>query len=137
MSKLKTAKAFFFAPIPIATVAVVRAIYLSNPIHWAAIFIMVAGSIYALQLIIGIPTYLLLRRYNFSSFTTFIVCGAILSPAAFLLLCLWRWDENNYTIMLLVDPLILVSIAGAVTASIFWFVARPDQDAKKLMFDNF
>jgi hypothetical protein len=127
MSWKKNTKAFLLTPLPIAIIAVVRAIYLNNPISWEAIFIMITGSMYVLLLIAGIPTYLILRRFKLSGIPVYLICGAILSPIALVLLSLWNWTANNYTLGALAGPSLMASFAGLVTSASFWYVARPDQ----------
>jgi uncharacterized membrane protein len=127
MSWKKNVKAFLLAPLPVSTIAVIRALYLNNPISWEAIFIVITGSIYVSLLMVGIPTYLLLGRLKLSGMLIYLACGALLAPIALVLLSLWNWTANNYTLGMLAGPSLLASFAGLVTSASFWFVARPDQ----------
>ena len=89
-------------------------------------FLFVCLVFYALQVIIGVPAYVLMSRNNLHRVWIYVLLGCFGAALPILPLFIWRHAEKGYGLAdyaLLYYPALL----GAGTGLMFWVMARPDR----------
>ncbi len=101
---------------------------------WSVLFVSAALA-YPAAIVVGVPMYVLFRRWGWSGWRTYIVAGPLLGIAA---LAGWSVSKrmgdwlglSRETVF--VAPLFVaaVMICGMVAALCFWLIVRPDRIVK-------
>jgi hypothetical protein len=129
---MRTLVAFAVAPIPAALYATWNIIKHKSDYREFVIFLMVSIVLFALQLIIGIPVYQILKRRRLLSASIFAISGFVSAGAIALLALSFSGPPS---LGLGTAHFVLSCLAGLLGASIgivFWLVARPDRSVLPL-----
>jgi len=126
----RTIVAFLVAPLAPGLLTALPDLVRGDPMAWWYLgFAAKAG--YPIILVLGLPTYLLLRRWNRSGLSVYLVAGAIWGAAAYLaafLPGLLMRDAGVSQAMAATSVyLVLSTVCGVVAAVVFWLIARPDR----------
>lgn len=123
--------AFVAAPLLPAGVPAWFAYINGNAYHPLSLFIFFCLILYALQILVGIPTYKILKRRKSQQVWSYLIIGSLSTAMPFLLLCIYRWtEENRYEVSALIGPVSFFAFLGAATGFMFWLIARPDRVQK-------
>lgn len=120
MSLTRLLIAFLSAPL---LPAALQAALGESEYHPLAVFVIAAIAIYVLQLIVGIPGYLFLRRIGRHQLPAYALIG--FSIGAVLVMALWMYRRPLELTALLASA--WFGFLGAATTTGFWLVARPDR----------
>ena len=133
MSKsiLKILLGFLVSPaIPALLVYLISCIFDSHSgAAWSAKLILVMG--YLAGLIIGVPTYLLLRKINKTSFLAYIVSGLLVGLIfSLIIVVLSVTDAYNYgfehavgVFRNTIGSSLMGMVSGAIAGGVFWFIS--------------
>jgi uncharacterized membrane protein len=89
-------------------------------------YIFICGLIYLLQIIVGIPAFLLFRRQGRQQLQRYLLLGFLASAVLVVVTFVITGDAKNGVVGA-VFSICYLGILGAFTAMIFWLVARPDK----------
>ena len=98
----------------------------------ATTFVFFCGLFYALQIIVGIPAYLMLNRLNRRSLLTYILLGFCSPAIPAFCLTLYRSSEHNYGLSEILFTTLYPGFLGVVGGLIFWLAARPDRRSQSV-----
>jgi hypothetical protein len=124
----RLALAFLVAPV-LPAMAQAWTINLAGEYHPLARFIVICGALYNLQLIVGVPAYLVFRRVKQAHLWAYALLG--FGAAAVPLLCMFLYLCATRECRL-AEPFrapFQAGLLGATTAVIFWLIVRPDRVA--------
>jgi heme/copper-type cytochrome/quinol oxidase subunit 4 len=122
---MRTLIAFFGAPVIPALVAAWM-VYLNHTYTPLVMFVFICLAFYALQIIIGVPAYMLMSRKNLHRVWIYLLLGCLSVVLPLLLLSIWRHTEKGYGLAEYV-VLYYPALLGAGTGMMFWMLARPDK----------
>lgn len=108
------------------------------PYGWARFGIATAAVLgHPVALLFGVPAYLFFQRRGWVAFSTYVGAGAVLGvvPFAFFFVppavdCASGAASDSHACLVLATMApagIYSTVAGAVAASAFWFIVRPDK----------
>jgi hypothetical protein len=120
--------AFLVAPVLPASVQA-WLIYRAGEYHPLAVFIVVAGALYVLQLVVGVPGYLFLRRTKRHRLGTYALLGFCGAAMPFLVGWLYGCPQPDCRVFQGIWLSAHAGLLSATTAAIFWFIARPGKVA--------
>jgi hypothetical protein len=132
---LRTIFAFLLAPVPAASaMAVLVAVRpggrgLGIFVHPASMFASICLLSYILGLLLGVPLFLWLRRWDPVSLRTFAFTGALVSVISAALLAVRAVTTGNDVSRATILGLSVYVAIGLLTGASFWFIARPDRRA--------
>jgi hypothetical protein len=89
-------------------------------------FTIFCGAFYVLQIVVGIPAYLLLGRAKRRGIGHFALVGFGAVALPYLLYALYR-GEKGYELGEILFLTCLVGFLGAANGLIFWLIAQPDR----------
>jgi len=121
--------AFLSAPL---VPAVIQATIGESQYHPGAVFVAAMAIIYVLQLVVGIPGYILLHRsgrHALPPYALFGFCVGLCAGAA-LVLFAWLYSRFDIGIVRALFGVAYWAVLGVATTASFWFVARPDRAAR-------
>ena len=126
----RTVAAFVVAPIVPGLLTALPDLIRGDPMaRWYIEFAAKAG--YPVILILGVPTYFLLKHWRRSGLGSYLVAGAVWGAAAyfaaFLPGLLARDPGVSAAMAATTVYLVLSIICGAIAALAFWLIARPDR----------
>ncbi len=100
--------------------------------HPGAVFIAAMLIIYVLQLVVGIPGYILLHRSGRHALPPYALFGFCVGLCACAALMLFAWLHSRLDIGIVRGLLGMAywAVLGAATTASFWFGARPDRAAR-------
>jgi hypothetical protein len=124
---VRTVIAFLVAPMVPALLAGWFG-FMNGSYHPLAIFVLVCGCLYVLQAVVGVPAYLLLGRAKQHRIWTYALVGFAGAALPFLAYGSMR-DLGSVGAGQAVYAICFVGLLGAITAAIFWLLARPDKVA--------
>jgi hypothetical protein len=96
--------------------------------HPLAVFVLVCGSFYALQVIVGVPAYLLLGRTKRHRIWIYALLGFVSVAVPFLVYGSMR-DLGRHDAGQVLYLTFYLGLLGGISAAIFWLLARPDRVA--------
>jgi hypothetical protein len=102
--------------------------FMNGTYHPLAIFVLVCGCLYVLQAIVGVPAYLLLGRVRQHRIWTYALLGFAGAALPFLVYGSMR-DLDRVGAGQAAYVIVFVGLLGAISAVIFWLLARPDKIA--------
>jgi len=102
--------------------------FMNGTYHPLAIFVLVCGCLYVLQAIVGVPAYLLLGRVRQHRIWTYALLGFAGAALPFLVYGSMR-DLDRVAASQAAYVIVFVGLLGAISAVIFWLLARPDKVA--------
>ena len=123
---MRTIVAFIVAPFFSSFVAAGLS---TMDLHPLALFILFCGAFYALQVLIGMPAYFLLRRAGRQGIWIYASCGFCAPALPTLLFCLYR-GEPDISLGQTLHVTGLFGVLGAAVGCLFWLIARPDKIAR-------
>jgi hypothetical protein len=82
---------------------------------------------YPTMLLLGYPSYLVLRRRGWTGMWTFVALGLALGVVAFLVALLSGLLVRNLGIHAIITTLPRAAIGGMLALGVFWAIARPDK----------
>lgn len=82
---------------------------------------------YPTMLLLGYPSYLVLRRRGWTSIWAFVALGLILGVAAFLVAALSGLLVRNLGMLATITTLPRAAIGGMLALGVFWGIVRPDR----------
>jgi hypothetical protein len=82
---------------------------------------------YPTMLLLGYPSYLVLRRRGWTGMWTFVALGLLLAVVAFLVALLSGLLVRNLGIHAIITTLPRAAIGGMLALGVFWAIARPDK----------
>ncbi len=129
MSWTRLLLAYLAAPL---VPAVVQATVGESQYHPGAVFVVAMVIIYILQLVVGIPGYLLLYRsgrYALPPYALFGFCVGLCAGAT-LVLSAWLHSRLDIGIVRELLGIAYWGVLGMATTASFWFGARPDRAAR-------
>jgi hypothetical protein len=112
--------------------AVVQATIGESEYHPGAVFVVAMFIIYILQLVVGIPGYLLLHRagrYALRPYALFGLCVGLCAGAT-LVLSAWLHSRLDIGTVRELFGIAYWGVLGMTTTASFWFGARPDRAAR-------
>jgi len=129
VSWIRPSLAFLAAPL---VPAVVQATIGESEYHPGAVFVVAMFIIYILQLVVGIPGYLLLHRagrYALRPYALFGLCVGLCAGAT-LVLSAWLHSRLDIGTVRELFGIAYWGVLGMTTTASFWFGARPDRAAR-------
>lgn len=102
--------------------------FMNGTYHPLAIFILVCGGLYVLQAIVGVPAYLVLGRVKQHGIWVYALLGFAGTALPFLVYGSMR-DLGSVGAGQAAYVICFVGLLGAISAVIFWLLARPDKVA--------
>jgi hypothetical protein len=129
VSWIRLLLAFLGAPL---VPAVVQATIGESQYHPGAVFVAAMAIIYVLQLVVGIPGYLLLHRsgrHALPPYALFGFCVGLCAGAA-LVFSAWLHSRLDVGIVRGLLGIAYWAVLGVATTASFWFGARPDRAAR-------
>lgn len=126
MSLKRVLLAFLLAPL---LPAACNAVIVASEYHPLAIFVISGTGIYALQLVVDIPGYLLLHRSGRHGLQVYALFG--LSVGAALVLAARLLSHPDDGVLGGLMACIYFGLLGAATTASFWSVARPDRTTQR------
>jgi hypothetical protein len=125
---MRTLLAFLVAPLlPAVMLAGLSVVNDSHPP--LAVLILFTGACYALQVVVGVPAFLILGRARRRNIRAYALLGFGGLALPFLLYSLYRDAAGNGLGQLLYATC-QIGLFGAGTGSVFWLIARPDRVAQ-------
>jgi hypothetical protein len=124
---VRTAIAFLVAPMLPALLSG-WFVFMNGSHHPLAIFILVCGCFYVLQAIVGVPAYLLLARARQHRIWTYALLGFVGVALPFVVFGSMR-DLGRTEAGQAAYVICFVGLLGAISAVVFWLLARPDKVA--------
>jgi hypothetical protein len=120
---------FLVAPL---VPAVVQTTVGESQYHPGAVFVVAVVILYFLQLVAGIPGYLLFHRTGRRSLQAYALFGFCVGLCVGAALAFSAWLHSRPDVGVLRGLLFSVyfGLLGAATTASFWFVARPDRAAR-------
>jgi hypothetical protein len=125
---MRTLVAFVLAPVLSSAVAAGLS---TMDLHPLTLFILFCAAFYVLQILIGIPAHLLLRRRGRQNIWIYAVLGAGASALPLLLFGLLHRGQGGMALGQTLHVTALFAVLGAAVGSVFWVVARPDKVARR------
>ena len=122
MSLKRLLLAYLSAPL---LPAVLQAALGESEYHPLAVFVIAAIVIYVLELIVGIPGYLFLRRAGRHRLPAYALLGFCIG--AVLVMALWMYSRSFEQVLTGLLASAWFGFLGAATTAGFWLVARPDR----------
>ena len=127
---VRTTLAFIVAPLVPGLLTALPDLVRNDPMAWWYLgFAAEAG--YPIILVLGVPTYFLLRRWSHSGLGIYLAAGATWGAAAYLgafLPGLLMGDAGvSQAMASTFIYLVLSTVCGVVASIAFWFIARPDR----------
>jgi hypothetical protein len=120
--------AFFVAPLlPVLISAWMS--HLNHGNHPISMFILIGAMFYAVEIVIGLPAYLLFRRRQHHLLWAYALAGFCILLLPALSALLYRCFEKACEPFEVVYNATWLGLLGAVTAAIFWLIARPGRSA--------
>jgi uncharacterized membrane protein len=89
-------------------------------------YIFVCGLIYLLQVVVGIPAFLLFSRRGRHQLWPYVLIGSLTAAIPVVVTLVITGDQKN-DILGTIFLTGYFGVLGALTALIFWHVARPDK----------
>ncbi len=122
---MRTAIGFLVAPL---LPAILPAWYLAQAPNRSgpSAYIFICCLIYFLQIVVGIPAYLLFSRRGRHELWRYLLVGSLTTAVPVFVTLVIMGDAKNEVIGT-VSLILYFGILGAFTALIFWLVARPDK----------
>jgi hypothetical protein len=96
--------------------------------HPLAIFVLFCGVFYVLQIVVGAPAYLLLRRLELQQIWLYALIG--FASAALPLFVYGKIREPAHDVDRALFLTFYLGFLGGISAAIFWLLARPDRTSQ-------
>jgi hypothetical protein len=93
--------------------------------HPLAVFVVVCGAFYALQILVGVPAWLLLRRLKLQQIWFYAVIGFVSVALPFVVYAESRSPSHDVGQALYLA--IYLGLLGGLSAAIFWLIVRPNR----------
>lgn len=93
--------------------------------HPLAVFVAVCGAFYALQILVGVPAFLLLRRFKLQQIWFYAVIGFASVAVPFVVYAEIRNSSHGLGQALYLA--IYLGLLGGLSAVIFWLIVRPNR----------
>jgi hypothetical protein len=93
--------------------------------HPLAVFVFVCGAFYALQIIVGVPAYLLLRWFKRQHIWFYAVIGFVSVALPFVVYGEIRSPSHDVGQALYLA--VYLGLLGGLSAAIFWLIVRPNR----------
>lgn len=129
--RLRTLLAFAIAPgVPAAAIAGANLFGRGEVLHWTFALVVAVMS-YLVALVLGLPCYLIMRKYAVRSVGVYLVCGALLGIVGYGLFFLPQVLSANAPLGVMVAAVLegsaraaVVGVAsGTFSALVFWAIA--------------
>ena len=88
-------------------------------------FLLIGMFTYPIALVFGIPTYILFLRKGWRSMKSYALGGAIIGFSFFIVSLFFLGVTKNWKGVII--PIFFCSISGAISASVFHLIAKPDR----------
>lgn len=127
--------AFIVAPLFPGTILLFFSLINSNTNEgfWVFTFSVLVG--YFLAIVLGVPAYILIKKYGFNRLRDYLIGGLLLSiaPIIYFIFVPKFYNYEGVKIYIPNMGLALLFIVASVSATcIFWLIARPDLRVKRL-----
>lgn len=116
--------AFLVAPVLPAVVPAWSASQ-NGSFHPLAVFVLFCGAIYVLQIVVGLPAHLLLRRLKLQQIWFYVLIGFIGVALPFFVYAGIRTPTRDVGQMQFVAG--YLGLLGGISAAIFWLLVRPNR----------
>jgi len=93
--------------------------------HPLAVFVFFCGAFYALQILVGVPAYLLLRRFKLQRIWFYALTGFASVALPFIVYGEIRRPSQDVGQALYLA--IYLGLLGGLSAAIFWLIVRPNR----------
>ena len=97
----------------------------NGPYHPLAIFVLFCGAFYALQIIVGVPAYLLLRRLRLQQIWFYALIGFVSTALPLVVYGKIRAPAHDVDRALFLA--LYLGFLGGISAAIFWLIVRPNR----------
>ena len=93
--------------------------------HPLAVFVLFCGAFYALQIIVGVPAFLLLRRLKLQQIWIYALIGVASVALPFFVYVTIKTPSRDVGQTLFLA--LYLGLMGGISAAIFWLIVRPNR----------
>lgn len=121
---MRTFFAFLVAPLLVSLLPYAFNFWNGSGNSPFAVFVLFSGGLYALEVVVGIPVYLILSRTKMHHAWIYALVGFLGVAVPSFVFGMYR-NPQNYGVDVGLIVSSQVGLFGAMTALLFWFIARP------------